>query len=163
MSVRGTHLAEPQVKNDGGGANPSASLSQSSRPPHGRSSSRPNTVDQRARRSAALTGSSQRDIGDRVASASWHVNGLFVLCVRALQSGHVGVGCVSGEILCRYCINSGHLFALGCARVLVYLDSVFLYFYFWWDVIYYFVICPCLKVTLYYRCVYELYIVFHCL
>ena len=32
---------------------------------------------------------------------------------------------VSGEILCRYSINSEHLFALSCARVLlVYLCSV---------------------------------------
>ena len=37
----------------------------------------------------------------------------------------VGVGGVSGEILFRYFINSGNLFALSCARVrLVYLSTV---------------------------------------
>ena len=54
-----------------------------------------------------------------------HVKRWFVLCACALQSGHVGVVCVSGEILCRYSINSGHLFLLSCARdFLVYLDGV---------------------------------------
>ena len=43
----------------------------------------------------------------------------------ALQSGHLGVECVAGEILCRYSINSGHLFVLSYARVLpVYIGSV---------------------------------------
>ena len=43
----------------------------------------------------------------------------------ALQSVYVGVGCLSGEILCRYSIYSRHLFALNCAKVpLVYLGSV---------------------------------------
>ena len=37
----------------------------------------------------------------------------------ALQSGHVGVECVSGEILCRYSINSIFLFYLSCPRVLL--------------------------------------------
>ena len=54
----------------------------------------------------------------------WHVRRLFVLRVCALQSGHIGVRCVSGEILWRYYISSGHLFAFSCARVLVYLGSV---------------------------------------
>ena len=31
----------------------------------------------------------------------WHVKRLFVLCVCALQSGHIGVRGVSGEILCK--------------------------------------------------------------
>ena len=44
------------------------------------------------------------------------------MCV--LQSEHIDVECVSGEIFCRYSINSGHLFSLSCARVfLVYLGS----------------------------------------
>ena len=48
-----------------------------------------------------------------------------IMCVCALQSGHIGVGCVSGDILRRYSISSGHLFAISCARVLlVYLGSV---------------------------------------
>ena len=34
----------------------------------------------------------------------------------ALQIGRVG--CVSGEILCRYSLPSGHLFALSCSRIL---------------------------------------------
>ena len=43
----------------------------------------------------------------------------------ALQSRHVGVRGMSGEILCRYSINSGHLLVLSCARVLlVYLGRV---------------------------------------
>ena len=55
-----------------------------------------------------------------------HVKRLFVLCVWALQSRHVSIGWVSGEIPCRYSINSGHLFALSCAKVLlVYLGSVY--------------------------------------
>ena len=42
------------------------------------------------------------------------------------QNGPVSVGCVSGEIFCRYFISSGHLFVLNCASVLrVYLVSVF--------------------------------------
>ena len=42
-----------------------------------------------------------------------------------LQSRLTGVERVSGEVLCRYSINSGHLFALSCARfLLVYLGSI---------------------------------------
>ena len=35
------------------------------------------------------------------------MKGLFVLCVCELQSGHVGVGCVSGKILCRFLLIVG--------------------------------------------------------
>ena len=83
------------------------------------------TSDQRARRSAASTGSSQRDTCVRLLFICWYVKRYFVLCVCAFQSGHVGVGCISGEIMCRYSINSGHLFDLSCSKVrLVYLGSI---------------------------------------
>ena len=45
------------------------------------------------------TGSSQRDIGVSVVCMCWHEMRWVVLCVCALQSGHIGVRCVSGEIL----------------------------------------------------------------
>ena len=72
------------------------------------------------------TGSSQRDIGVSVVCMCWHVKRWFVLCVCAYyRVEHIGVGCVSGEILWRYSISSGHLFALSCVRVLfVHLGSV---------------------------------------
>ena len=48
-----------------------------------------------------------------------------ILYVSVLQSEHVGVGCVFGDILCRYSISCVHLFALNCASVLrVCLGSV---------------------------------------
>ena len=48
-----------------------------------------------------------------------------MLGVCALQNGHVGVGCLFGEILCWYSVSSGNLFAVSCAMVLlVYLDNV---------------------------------------
>ena len=104
---------------------PSASPHWSSGPPHGRSSPHPSTASQRARRFVAPTGSSKRDIGVSVVCMCWHVKRWFVLCDCALHSGHIGVGCVSCKILLRYPINSRHLFALSCTKVLlVYLGSV---------------------------------------
>ena len=108
-----------------GGVDTSSSPSWSSSLPHSRSNPHSSTPDQRERRSSAHSGSSQRDIGVSVVCMCWHVKRWFVLCVCALQSRHIGVGCVSGEILGRYSISSGHLYALSCARVLlVYLGSV---------------------------------------
>ena len=69
----------------GGSVDPSASPSL--QPPH-----------QRARRSAAPTESSQRDIDVSVVRMCWHVKRWFELYVCALQSGHIGVERVSGEI-----------------------------------------------------------------
>ena len=40
-----------------------------------------------------------RDIGVSVVCMCWHVKRWFILCVCALQSEHIGVGCVYGEIL----------------------------------------------------------------
>ena len=34
-----------------------------------------------------------------------------------MHSGHCGEGCVSGDILCRYELSRGDLFALSCANV----------------------------------------------
>ena len=74
----------------------------------------------------------------------WHVKSRFVFCVYALQSKQIGIGCVSGKILCKYSINRGHFFALSFARVLlVYLGSVCSRaFIFGGGVICYFVVCP---------------------
>ena len=102
----------------GGGVDPSAFPSWSSGFSHGYSSLHRRLAGKVIR---LPTGSSQRDIGLRVVCMCLHVNRWFVLCVCVLQSGHVGVGCMSGEILCRYSVNSGHLFALSCARVRLYL------------------------------------------
>ena len=65
-------------------------------PPHGRPSPHPSTADQRERRSAAPTGSSQRDRIVSVVCMRCQVKRWFILYVCALQSGHIGVGCVSG-------------------------------------------------------------------
>ena len=83
-----------------------------------------------------------------------------MLCV--LQSRQVGVGGESGEILCRYCVSSKHLFALSCVKILFfYLCSI----------------CSCALIFgemsfvtlfvlvykwLHYCCVDVLHIVFHC-
>ena len=78
-----------------------------------------------ARNFAALTGSFQRHLRVSVVYLYLYVKRWFVLWVCALQSGHVGVGYKSGEILIRYSVKSGYLFVLSCARVLpVYLGSV---------------------------------------
>ena len=76
FSVKGQLL---ELSRLGGGVDPSASPSWSSGPPHYRSSLHPSAADQRERRSAALTGSSQRDIGVSVVCVCWHVKRWFVL------------------------------------------------------------------------------------
>ena len=49
-------------------------------------------------------------------------------------------------------MSSGHLFALSCAKVLLYLDRVLALFSVG---CHYFVVCPCLQVTFYYFCIYS--------
>ena len=92
---------------------PSVSQSLSNCPSRILSSSHASTPGQRTR-SAAYSGSTQRDLGVSVVYKCLHVKSLLVLCVCPLQSEHAGVGCISGDILCMHSINSGNLFALSC-------------------------------------------------
>lgn len=47
-----------------------------------------------------------------------HVKRCCVVCSCCLQSGHVGVVCVVGDILCRYECSSGDLPVRSCDSVL---------------------------------------------
>ena len=47
-----------------------------------------------------------------------HSNRCLVSCVWCRQSGQWGVGCVSGDILCKYDLSNGDLFVRSCASVL---------------------------------------------
>ena len=127
----------------GDGVDPSPSPSWSSGPPHGQSSPHHRPAGKEARRQQRV---SERDIGVSVVCMCWHVKRWFILCVCALQSGHIGVGCVSGKITWRYSFSSEHFFALSYASVLlVYLGCVsFCVFNSRWGVIYYLVVCTCL-------------------
>ena len=72
------------------------------------------TADQRTSKSAASTGSSQRDIGIRVVCMRWHVKRWFVLYVfvQYRVDTLVLIVCVSSEISCSYSINSGYCLLL---------------------------------------------------
>ena len=79
-------------------------------------------ADQRARRFSAPTESSQRDIGVCVVYMCWHVKRWFLLCMCALQSGHIIITllivcvCSGSELLlcvwvscCFHCLQSGSI------------------------------------------------------
>ena len=94
---------------------------------HGRSSPQLSSADQRAKRlrhpHRALWAQSSG-----CQSCVYVLTCKKVVCVMRVcvfQSTHVGVGCVSGDILCRYSISGGHLFVRNCASILrVQLDSI---------------------------------------
>ena len=79
----------------------------------------PNRPDHRSSSSPASTGFSQSAPGAKSVWTCEQLNKCCVLCVWHWHSGHNGVGCVSGVILCKYSCSNGHLFVRSCASTLL--------------------------------------------
>ena len=65
-----------------------------------------------------------------------HVEMICGICM-CFTSEHIGVGCVPGNVLCRYSVSSRDLFAVsGIKNFCVPRQCLFLCVYFGWDAIY---------------------------
>ena len=83
-------------------------------------------------------------------------------CVRMLQRGHSGDGCVLASTLCKYDLRKGYLFVLSRARVRrVRRVNLFRAASVWLRCVQYFLISSCGKMPRDNRCMYMAHVCFY--